>query len=117
MSISRKDKKLNIILNEVARDTKALYGNKLKEILLYGSYARGEYDNESDIDLMVLIDVEESELRQYDKKLNNIINEIGYRHLKVLSILDLTCERLKKWVDVVPFYKKVRDEGIVIYEK
>ena len=32
------------------------YGDKIREIILYGSYARGEASKDSDIDLLVLID-------------------------------------------------------------
>ena len=111
------DKKLNNILSEVVKDVKNLYGEKLKEIVLYGSYSRGQNDDESDIDLLILIDIDESELKCYDKKLNNIISDIGYRHMKVLSLIDISYEKFNHWVDVVPFYKTVKNEGIIVYEQ
>ncbi|KJS88777.1 MAG: DNA polymerase III subunit beta [Peptococcaceae bacterium BICA1-8] len=111
------DKKLNNILSEVVKDVKNLYGEKLKEIVLYGSYSRGQNDDESDIDLLILIDIDESELKYYDKKLNNIISDIGYRHMKVLSLIDISYEKFNHWVDVVPFYKNVKNEGIIVYEQ
>jgi len=111
------DKKLNNILSEVVKDVKNLYGEKLKEIVLYGSYSRGQNDDESDIDLLILIDIDESELKYYDKKLNNIISDIGYRHMKVLSLIDISYEKFNHWIDVVPFYKNVKNEGIIVYEQ
>ncbi|KJS21881.1 MAG: DNA polymerase III subunit beta [Clostridiaceae bacterium BRH_c20a] len=111
------DKKLKNILSEVVKDVKNLYGEKLKEIVLYGSYSRGQNDDESDIDLLILIDIDESELKYYDKKLNNIISDIGYRHMKVLSLIDISYEKFNHWVDVVPFYKNVRNEGIIVYQQ
>lgn len=32
-------------------------GNNLKDILLYGSKARGDYNNDSDIDILVVADI------------------------------------------------------------
>jgi predicted nucleotidyltransferase len=111
------NEELNTILSEVTESIKKLYGSKLKKIILYGSYAMGCQDEESDIDLMVLIDMDEPQLRNYDKKLNEIISDIGYRHLKVLSLIDMSYEKYNKWVDVVPYYKNVKNQGVVVYEQ
>jgi predicted nucleotidyltransferase len=111
------DKKMDNILSEIIEDIKNLYGEKLKEIVLYGSYSRKQQDDESDIDILILVDTDESELKYYDKRLNNIISDIGYRHKKVLSLIDMSYEKFNYWVDVVPFYKNVKDEGVIIYEQ
>ncbi|WPX07782.1 nucleotidyltransferase domain-containing protein [Anaerocellum danielii] len=39
------------IINEVVEELKGLYGDKLKKIVLYGSYAKGTQNEESDIDI------------------------------------------------------------------
>ncbi len=117
MYVSMRDKNLNNILNEVINDVKNLYKEKLKAIVLYGSYSRNQQDDESDIDILVLVDVDEPELKYYDKMLNSIISDIGYRHKKVVSLIDLNYEKFNYWADVVPFYKNVKNEGIIIYER
>lgn len=117
MYVSMRDKNLNNILNEVINDVKNLYKEKLKAIVLYGSYSRNQQDDESDIDILVLVDVDEPELKYYDKMLNSIISDIGYRHKKVVSLIDLSYEKFNYWADVVPFYKNVKNEGIIIYER
>lgn len=111
------DENTNVILNELSLSLKSIYGEKLKEILLYGSYARKQNDDESDIDIMVLVDTDEVELKKYAKQLNDIIGDIGYRHMKVLSVVDMSHQNFNYWVDVMPYYKNVRNEGIVIYER
>jgi len=45
---------LKDILSEVKKKLKKLYGPKLFDVILYGSYARGDYDQNSDIDLLVV---------------------------------------------------------------
>ncbi len=42
------------ILSELKRELKQLYQNRLVSIILYGSYARGEAGEDSDIDVVVL---------------------------------------------------------------
>lgn len=53
---------INPIIEPIVREFKSalqtLYGERLHGVVLYGSYARGDYDEESDIDLMVLFNDE-----------------------------------------------------------
>jgi len=45
---------LNEILSRTVDQFKLIYGDDLKSVILYGSYARGDYDCESDIDVVAL---------------------------------------------------------------
>ena len=105
---------LNQITNEVKRDMQNVLGDKLHQIILYGSYARGDYDNESDIDMMVLADVSETELKNYRKQVNRVASKIGLNHDIMITIV----LKNKKFVDshqeVLPFYRNVANEGVPI---
>jgi uncharacterized protein len=48
------DEKIVNILNEVKECISMIFGTKLKKIILFGSYARNEADDESDIDILLL---------------------------------------------------------------
>ena len=70
------------IAEAVAKDVRALYGARLRRILLFGSWARGDAHPESDIDLLVVLDRVDSpweELRRMDEVLwrhsyeNNVV--------------------------------------------
>ena len=39
-----------------------IYGKHLKTVILYGSYARGDYTKDSDIDIMVLLDLSDIDI-------------------------------------------------------
>jgi predicted nucleotidyltransferase len=52
------NKNINPILEDFKKRVRKLYGNKLKNILLYGSWARGDVKEHSDIDLAVLLEGE-----------------------------------------------------------
>ncbi len=43
---------LQALLNETAVGLREIFGEKLDSVLLYGSYARGDYDDESDVDII-----------------------------------------------------------------
>ena len=43
------------VLSRLSRELKALYGDRYGGLLLYGSYARGEAHEDSDVDLLLLL--------------------------------------------------------------
>ena len=51
------------------------FGNKIEKIYLYGSYARGDYDDDSDIDIMILVNEEDE--RKIEKLLDDF-SDIAY---------------------------------------
>ena len=46
---------LDIILKEIVKAYKSVYGDDIVDILLYGSYARGDNTNDSDIDVVAIV--------------------------------------------------------------
>ena len=63
------DDKLKEILDQLSISLKSIYGAKLKSVILYGSVARGTATTESDIDIMVLVDLSPEELKNYADQL------------------------------------------------
>ena len=63
------DMDLRKMLLELEEKLQRVYGNKLKAVILYGSVARGTATEESDIDIMVLIDGTAQELRTFEDQL------------------------------------------------
>ena len=64
-----KDQRFRAILSDVETETRKLFGTRLKQLILYGSYARNQQDPESDIDIMILVDEIENSLRKYNYKI------------------------------------------------
>ena len=48
------------IIMQFSGKIKKILGKKLKKVILYGSYARGDYTENSDIDIMVLTSLTDS---------------------------------------------------------
>ena len=49
-------------LDEFLRVLRERFGDSIEEVILFGSYARGDYDEESDIDLLIIGEVDFDEL-------------------------------------------------------
>lgn len=92
----------------------ALFGEKLVQVILFGSYARGDYDEESDIDVMVLVDMDDNEIKKYHTQVVEITSEINLMHDVLLSPIIQNNARFVQYVDDLPFYRNVRQEGVVI---
>ena len=82
---------------------------------MYGSYARGDYDDESDIDVMLMIDMPLEELRKKRKQITHFCADINVENGIFISPKLQSIELFDKWKDVLPFYKNVETEGIRIY--
>jgi len=57
--------RINGVIQEFVKGVNELLGDRVKKIVLYGSYARGDYNDSSDIDIMILTDLTDEEIIQY----------------------------------------------------
>jgi predicted nucleotidyltransferase len=107
---------IDLIMSELLERTIQIFGNKLKKVVLYGSYARGDFDEESDMDVMFLVDKEEAELRKDVDKVISLETEIGLQYDVFISPLLQSNAKFLKYLPVIPFYQNIEKEGIVFYE-
>lgn len=111
------DKELLDILRDVKDEVWEIFGDKLRQLVLYGSYARSEQDTESDIDIMIMVDESEDGLRKYRYLIADVMGELTIKYGKLISLTEVTYDRYTHFLDVLPFYKRIDEEGIEIYGK
>lgn len=109
------DEKLKKILMELAEMLQEVYRDKLKAVILYGSVARGTATDDSDVDIMVLVDGTDQELRAFEDRLSDVSTDISIKYFKVFSIIDVRYQEYMDWMHVSPFYRNVSEEGVVLY--
>ena len=106
---------LQIILTEMADIAKATFGEQLESVILYGSYARGDYDQESDIDIMILVKgIPFDKLWLYKKPIISKESELGLKYDMVISTAVKDAETFNRYIGILPFYKNVAKEGIKV---
>lgn len=105
------------ILAEIESNLRKIYGPRLKKILLYGSYARGEQVQGSDLDVMVLLDMDAEEIKKYYEQVLELLVDLTTRYGIVVSIQEGNIEFFNEWVDTLPFFKNVNNEGVELYGK
>lgn len=110
-----KDEQMKTILTELADLLYQVYRDRLKAVILYGSVARGTQTKDSDIDIMVLVEGSNAELRNYEDRLGDVATDISLKYLKVFSIIDVSYQEYEKWKQISPFYRNVSEEGVILY--
>mgnify|MGYP003265990139 FL=1 len=91
-----------------------LLGSSLSKVILYGSYARGDNHDFSDVDLMILVKMSDSEIKRIENDVYDIAFEIEIETGIDISPIIKNEAQYEYWVDTLPFYRNVRDEGVVI---
>lgn len=114
-TISVEKNGLDDLLYELNKELKDIFGNKLKKIILYGSYATKKNDEGSDLDIMVLVDMDQEELKKIRDRVLDVTIKLTTQYGIVLSIIENNYNYFYEWVDVLPFFKNVEREGIEIY--
>lgn len=105
------------LLKEYVMGLSQILGPKLKRVILYGSYARGEQDKNgeiSDIDLMILVDSSEEEMREFEKIINDYSYELDLKYNVLFSPIIESINNYNKRVKYIVFYKNVQKEGVTI---
>lgn len=105
---------LDIITSTVAGSAKRLLNKNLISVILYGSYARGDFDDESDIDIMIIADIPADECWNYNVQLINDLTDLELENGIVISTHIVQAEIFNQFKNTLPFYRNVTREGIKI---
>ena len=95
-----------------------LLGERVKRVILYGSYARGDYNSDSDIDIMILTDLADNEIDYYRRKISELAYDIDFENNFdiMLSPVIKNIEKFNYWLNALPFYMNVQKEGVILNE-
>ncbi len=81
-------------------------------IILYGSVARGTQTEESDVDIAVIV---KRYMKDMHDKMIDLTVELELEYNKVLSVLIIDYDNFREWEDVLPFYKNMKKDGIMLW--
>ena len=101
--------RVRTLMNELKTGLQAIYRERLKGVYLYGSYARDEADEESDVDVLVVLD----DFEHYGVEVNRT-SELGASLSLQYSVsVSKVFLRERDWLNgQTPFLANVREEAI-----
>ncbi len=111
----KSENEITTIITEIVNETKELLKEDIYKIVLYGSCARGDYNSESDIDIMIIMNCEKESILQYRKQISKVASRIGLKNDIEISLLLRDRSTFKQNETVLPFYKNIQKEGIILY--
>ena len=106
------DEQLEYIGQSVVAVAKQTCGDRLRGVILYGSYARGDFQEWSDVDIMVLADADDSACRQFVRKIIEELVELNHHMNLLLSVLVKPYQQFEHFKRDYAFYRNVDKEGI-----
>ena len=103
------------LLKQYVKEIKKIYGLSLQKIILYGSYARGDYVQDSDIDIMILVNMSDEEIFGKRHELSNITFDYNFDYgIQIMPVVK-NMEHFNHWIGAYPFYNNVQKEGVELY--
>ena len=110
-----KDPRISEVTKKVLSAAKDTLGDKLEKVVLFGSYARGDFDNESDIDFFVLADVPHEEANSWRKNIDSRIDNIWFDFDLLVCVHVTSKTMFDRFFHVLPFYQNVINEGVELH--
>ncbi|MBR1759353.1 MAG: nucleotidyltransferase domain-containing protein [Lachnospiraceae bacterium] len=92
----------------------SLVGECLDAVVLYGSVARQEETSESDIDIAIILTDHMQE--ETKKAFLSWASELDLKYDRIFSIIDIDKKTLDTWGEIVPFYRNLQKDGVVLWK-
>ena len=105
---------LNKITSQIVEAYRDIYGQSIKNIVMYGSFARGDFDDESDIDFAAIVVGERQELQKKLEEVWDKASDIGLEYDAVVSPVVIPYEEFLEYKDKLPYYRNIDKEGIIV---
>ena len=100
------------ILASVYQSCNQIFDGCVCEAFLYGSYARGDNTNESDVDILITADLTQEQISSEWQTLAALSSRLGLDNDTVISIQVIPNAHFRRYADYLPFYRNILQEGI-----
>lgn len=102
------------IISELCGKVALLFPQNKIEAILFGSYARGEADAGSDIDVLLLVDASRQDISARNWQVGNLAAELLLAHGIVVSPIVENREYFNNHLELFPLYRNINSEGVRI---
>ena len=102
-------KNIQDLIRQYVEAVREIYGSHVHQIILYGSYARGDFRPDSDVDMSDL------ELKAYAQQLSYMTYDFNMDNDLDIKPIAKSEAHFNKWIVNYPFYSNIHKEGIVLY--
>lgn len=105
------ENQVNNISKQILQTYRSVYGDSIVAIYLYGSYARGNYTDESDIDITAIVKGNRTDLQEKLKLVWDRSADIGLENDVVVSPTVIPYAEYEEYKEILPYYMNIQKEG------
>ncbi|MBO5095048.1 MAG: nucleotidyltransferase domain-containing protein [Lachnospiraceae bacterium] len=103
------------VKREVTESAKIIMGKDLVKVVLYGSCARGDYTQDSDIDIALITACNRMEAKMYSNKIAEISMQMAMKYFAVVNFVCLPYAESIKRKSWYLYFRNIDSEGEVLY--
>ena len=103
------------LLKQYVETIRKIYRSHLHQVILYGSYARGDYNSESDIDIMILLDLSDIDIKEYRHQLTEATFDFNMDYNLNIKPIVKNEEHYNMWAEKYSFYTDIKRDGVILY--
>lgn len=105
---------LTVLLEGYRKAVVQILGERLSRMILYGSYARGDFKQGSDMDIMILADVQPEEISGYADKVYDVTYDFEVQYGMEINPSVQSMQIYEQWKNVYPFFMNIEKDGIAV---
>ncbi|MEY8312946.1 nucleotidyltransferase domain-containing protein [Oscillospiraceae bacterium 42-9] len=103
---------VNQIVGELRDGVSAMFAQEQMETIVFGSYARGDAEKGSDIDVLFLVDASREKIMERNWKLGELAAELLMKYGVLVSPIVENRGYFYSNAEVLPFFRNVDREGV-----
>lgn len=109
------EKIISSVKREVVRLVYDLMHTDLEEIILYGSCSRGDYTDDSDIDIALITKCSRLEAKEYSGALAGIATELAMKYFAIVNFVCIPYDEYKEKKEWYGYFRNIKEEGEVLF--
>lgn len=106
------EKQVQTIVSELCNGLSAVFPQGRIDAILFGSYARGDNDEGSDIDVLLLVNASREDIARRNWQVGDVAAELLLRYGVLVSPIVENREYFNANVEALPFYRNISREGV-----
>lgn len=108
------EKKIREVIGALLEGVKQIFQQDQIDVILFGSYARGDSDSGSDIDVLLLLDAPRQEILEKNWQVGDLAADLLMSYGVVVAPIVESRSYFDSNVELLPFYQNIRAEGVKI---
>ncbi len=107
---------LEAVKKAIVSEVPKALSDDCRKIILYGSCARGDYRDDSDVDVAILTNSNRNQVKKYDSIIDDIAMDIGDKTKAIVNFVFLPYKEFEERKSWYPFFMNISNEGELLYE-